>query len=88
MKSLFTTILDKDVAERLPRKNNIVLRDSEKNDIDLSDLVDGMYDVNIDEFNRTKENLNLYNEFAGKQLILLPLENVIVTHDFLIKLRL
>lgn len=88
LKSLFTKILDKDVAERLPRKNNIVLRDSEKVDIDLSDLVDGKYDVNIDEFNKTSENLKLYNEFASRQIILLPLTDVKVTHDFLIKLRL
>lgn len=76
------------VAERLPRQNNIILKDDEKNGIDLSLLADGMYDVNITQFETMAKNLNLYNQMASKQLVLLPLKNVTVTHDFLFKLRL
>ena len=88
LKSLFDSILSIQVAERLPRKNSIILKDDEKNGIDLSSLADGMYDVNMTEFKIMAKNLNLYNQMASKQLVLLPLENVTVTHDFLFKLRL
>lgn len=88
LKSLFDSVLSIQVAERLPRQNNIILKDDEKNGIDLSLLADGMYDVNITQFETMAKNLNLYNQMASKQLVLLPLKNVTVTHDFLFKLRL
>ena len=88
LKSLFDNILNKNVAERLPRINNIILKDKEKIGIDLTKLVEGKYDVKVSEFKKMTENLRLYNELASKQLILLPLEKVTVTHDLLFKLRL
>ncbi len=89
--SQFDEFLGEQIAERIRPKRTIHLRDKDKNDVKLNDKT-GSLDINkIDiteaEFLRMEKDNNLYNDFAEKQEILLPLNDATVTLDFLIKLR-
>lgn len=75
------------MAERLPRDKVVLLRDDNKNDIKLERMTDYQYGLSLVEYQQMEQDITCYNDFSKGQEILLPLHNVSVTHDFLLKLR-
>ena len=75
------------VVERVPSDKPVRLRDCDKNDLNLEDMKDGDYGISLEEYQLMENNINLYNDFASKQEVLLQLHCTEVTYDFLLKLR-
>ena len=87
LKSKFDEFLGGQVVERLPPERPITLRDKDKNNISLEKMGDGQYGISMSEYYEAEDRLNIYNDFASKQEVLLPLDSAVVTYDFLLKLR-